>query len=169
MPIQFYRIGQTGEPCRVQNNTTSYSAKIVHGQNLFVLFNKFSIETDAALGVLLWVSSRRKSRRRRNSKLKSRRSSGRRRSSRRKRNSRRRRSSRRKAQVKLYIKSLYKPIKVSNFKYFYFRMHSINKVFTATECFFYNLPIREIQKELQNFSLCSDKSVKEFFGKFYLF
>ena len=93
---------------------------------------------------------------------KSRRSSGRRRSSRRKRNSRRRRKA-------LYIKSLSKPLKVSNLKYFYSRMHSINKVFMATECFFYNLPIREIQKELQNSSLCSGKSVQEFFGKCYLF
>ena len=93
---------------------------------------------------------------------KSRRSSGRRRSSRRKSNSRRRRKA-------LYIKSLYKPLKVSNLKYFYSRMHSINKVFMATECFFYNLPIREIQKELQNSSLCSGKSVQEFFGKCYLF
>ena len=58
MPIQFYRIGQTGEPCRVQNKTTSYSAKIVHGQNLFVLFNKFPIKTDAAVDALLWAQSK---------------------------------------------------------------------------------------------------------------
>ena len=42
----------------MQNKTTSYSAKIVHGQNLFVLFNKFPIKTDAAVDALLWAQSK---------------------------------------------------------------------------------------------------------------
>lgn len=44
-------------------------------------------------------------------------------------------------------------------------MHSINKVYTATEYFFHNLPIRQILRELQTSSLCNGQSAKSFFGE----
>ena len=45
-------------------------------------------------------------------------------------------------------------------------MSQINRVHTAVENFFHNVPIRQILKQLQNVRLCNGQSAKDFFGEF---
>ena len=44
-------------------------------------------------------------------------------------------------------------------------MSQINRVYTAVESFFYNVPIRQITRELQNTKLCNGQFAIDFFGK----
>ena len=44
-------------------------------------------------------------------------------------------------------------------------MSQINRVYTAVESFFHNVPIRQITRELHNTTLCHGQAARDFFGK----